>query len=84
MLCGRICIVTDVGGNSEVIEDGVHGFIAKDVSAAGNGEVLERAWQRRADWQSMGEQAAAALRQKVPRDPGAALSSELQAMINGK
>ena len=26
MLCGRPCIVTDVGGNKELIRDGINGF----------------------------------------------------------
>lgn len=82
MLCGRICIVTDVGGNSEVIEDGVDGFIARDVSAAGIGNALERAWERRAEWQSMGERAAESIRRKVTRDPSGWLAEELRKRID--
>jgi hypothetical protein len=29
MLCGRAAIVTDVGGHSEIINDGVTGFLAQ-------------------------------------------------------
>jgi glycosyltransferase involved in cell wall biosynthesis len=50
MLCGRICIVTDVGNNTEVIEDGVDGSIAKCASATGIRDALERAWERRTEW----------------------------------
>lgn len=35
MLCGRPCIVTDVAGNTEVVEDGVTGFVACDAKIAG-------------------------------------------------
>ena len=28
MLCGRPCIATDVGGNRELIRDGINGFLA--------------------------------------------------------
>ncbi|MEI9974584.1 MAG: glycosyltransferase [Ignavibacteriota bacterium] len=82
MLCGRICIVTDVGGNCEVIQDGVDGFIARDVSPAGIAGTLERAWERRAEWRSMGERAAESIRRKVPRDPSAWLVQELRKMID--
>ena len=84
MLSGRICIVTDAGGNSEVIEDGVTGFIARDISAAGIRNALERAWERRGEWQAMGEWAAESIRQKVPRDPAGCLKQELEALINGE
>jgi glycosyltransferase involved in cell wall biosynthesis len=47
MLCGRPVVATDVAGNSEVVEDGVTGFLAnapitKDPSnsAAGLGNML--------------------------------------------
>ena len=34
MLCGRPCIVTDVGGNAELIRDGINGFLAKAPTGA--------------------------------------------------
>ena len=81
MLCGRICIATDVGRVPELIEDGVTGFIAKEISSDGVHDALERAWGRRGEWQSMGERAAMAIRQKVPRDPGASLKQEIEELM---
>lgn len=69
MLCGRPAIVTDVGGNAEVVRDGETGFIAPAPTAALLDATLERAWERRADWRTMGERAAEDIRRLVPSDP---------------
>lgn len=69
MLASRPCIVTDAGGNGEVIEDDVTGFIAAGPSVSQLAEAMERAWERRLDWQTIGQAAAASIRQQVPRDP---------------
>ena len=81
MLCGRICIATDVGAVPELIEDGVTGFIAKEISSDGIADALQRAWERRREWQAMGELAAAAIRRKLPRDPVACLKREIEALM---
>ena len=82
MLCGRICIATDVGRVPELIEDGVTGFIAREITPHGVNDALERAWGRRTEWQSMGERAAAVIRQKLPRDPIACLKRQIEEMID--
>lgn len=69
MLAGRPCFVTDVGGLTEVVTEGVSGFVATAPTAAAVGQALERAWERRADWQSMGKYAAERIRRLVPPDP---------------
>jgi len=56
MLCGRPAVVTDVGGNTEWIEDGRTGFVAEAPTAKSFGAALERAWLAQADWQKMGIQ----------------------------
>lgn len=69
MLAGRPSIVTDVGGNAEAVEDGKSGFVAEAPTVASVRATLERAWQRRHDWQQMGECAAQRARAIVPPDP---------------
>ncbi len=69
MLCGRPCIVTDVAGNTEVVEDNVTGFVAAAPTPALLDEAMERAWNRRHDWRSMGQAAAGRIRELIPRDP---------------
>jgi glycosyltransferase involved in cell wall biosynthesis len=54
MLCGRPAVVTDVGGNTEWIDDGETGFVAEGATARSFGAALERAWLANAEWQKMG------------------------------
>jgi glycosyltransferase involved in cell wall biosynthesis len=77
MMCGRTAIVTNVGGNGEVIEDGVTGFVAEASAEADVDEALERAWQRRSEWRAMGELAAKRIRELVPADPAARFADQL-------
>lgn len=69
MWCGRPAVVTDVGGNAELCVDGETGFIAPAATIASFGETLERAWNRRSDWQNMGKAARAKAEALVPKNP---------------
>jgi glycosyltransferase involved in cell wall biosynthesis len=62
MICGRIPITTNVGRANELIDDNKTGFIAPAATVELIDEALERAWQKRAEWQSMGQRAADAIR----------------------
>jgi glycosyltransferase involved in cell wall biosynthesis len=70
MICGRMPITTDVGRASELIDEGVSGFVAPASTPRLVDEVLERAWQRRHDWQAIGQEAACAIRQRHSLQPG--------------
>jgi glycosyltransferase involved in cell wall biosynthesis len=78
MLCARACIVTDIGGNGELIEDEVSGFIAVAPKVVCVDEALERAWHQRTSWEKIGQNAAAKVRQKIPRDPIGIFVEELK------
>jgi glycosyltransferase involved in cell wall biosynthesis len=54
MLCGRPAVVTDVGGNVELVSDGVRGFVAQSATLAGVRDALERSWVERNSWEEMG------------------------------
>lgn len=69
MMCGRPGIVTDVGGISEIVEDDITGFIATSVCFQEIDNVLERAWQRRYEWEDIGKEASISIRQLIPNDP---------------
>ena len=69
MLCARPVMATDVGGSSEVIENGVSGILAAAPTIVSVREALEVLWTRREDLREMGKAAAKTIRQQVPRDP---------------
>ena len=82
MLCGRPCIVTDVVGNAELLTEGHSGFVCPAPTAALLDETLERAWQKRESWKSMGERAGADVRKAIPADPGAVFADRLTALLS--
>jgi glycosyltransferase involved in cell wall biosynthesis len=77
MLSGRIPIVTNVGGNAEVVDDGVTGFLAAAPTEDALDEAMERAWQRRDEWRDIGEAAAIKIRTLVPSNPAEAMAANL-------
>src|SRR6516162_2787251 len=81
MLCGRPVMATDVGGNSEVIENGVSGILAAAPTIASVREALEVLWTRRGDLRNMGKAAAKAIRQKVPPDPIDVFARKIKCLI---
>jgi glycosyltransferase involved in cell wall biosynthesis len=81
MLCGRACVVTDVAGNPELIEDNVTGFLAQAPTVPLVAEAMERAWRRRPEWRQIGARAAEAVRRVVPRDPVGAFVDDLLSLV---
>ncbi len=75
MLCARPCVVTDVMGNAELIEDGATGFVAPAPTAAQIGEALDRAWQERDNLQVMGQHAREEALARLPINPAQDLLS---------
>lgn len=54
MLCGRPCVVTDVGGMVEWVEEEKSGFIANTPSVASFAMAMEKAWQHKGEWLDLG------------------------------
>ncbi len=80
MMCGRMPITTDVGRAAELIDDGKSGFVAPAATVKLIDEVLERAWQRRHDWQAMGQEAARVIRQRHSMQPGPDFANRILAV----
>lgn len=82
MLCGRTAIVTKVGGNPEILDDNVTGFIAETADERSFDEAFERAWQRRGEWEQIGRLAAARVRALIPEDPARDFAEKLIALMD--
>lgn len=80
MLCERMGIVTNVSGNPEIVKDNVNGFLAKAPTVEFIDEALERAWQRRNEWESIGAIAGSDARSIIPKDPIGHFINELEAI----
>lgn len=80
MLCRRFAIVTDIGGNREIIDDNINGFIAGVPTADALDEAMERAWQRRGEWEQIGVLASKKIQTKVPEDPVGEFFARIKAL----
>jgi glycosyltransferase involved in cell wall biosynthesis len=78
MLCGRPCVVTDVGGNAEWVEEGVSGFIAPAATARALSGALEQVWAARTAWSEMGIKAHEDARQRFDPHAGRTLLNVLE------
>lgn len=75
MWCGRPAVVTDVGGNAALCEDGVTGFVAEAAAPATLARTLERALAARDGWPALGRAARERIARMAPRDPLAAFGA---------
>jgi glycosyltransferase involved in cell wall biosynthesis len=82
MLSGRVPIVTDAGGNAEVVDDGVTGYIAAAPTEDALDHAMERAWNERLRWREIGAAAAARIRTLVPRQPERCFAKRLVDLVS--
>jgi glycosyltransferase involved in cell wall biosynthesis len=68
MSAGRPVIISNAGGNAELVEEGVTGFIGHPNEESFD-EAMERAWERRAEWEEIGKSAARYVAEHVPSSP---------------
>jgi glycosyltransferase involved in cell wall biosynthesis len=77
MLCERPVVATDVAA-SEVVEDGVSGFLADAPTVRGMGDALERFWANRERAKEIGARAAERIRSLVPPDPVGVFADKIE------
>lgn len=78
MWCGRPAVVTDVGGNAALCEDGVTGFVAEAAAPATLARILERALAARDRWPALGLAARERIARMAPHDPLAAFGAAVR------
>lgn len=71
--CNRTAVVTDVGGNTEVVQDGITGFVAEAATVPCLSKALKKAWQERVRWESMGVKAGELVRSLYRQDAASAV-----------
>ena len=81
MLCGRPILATDVGGNSEIIADGITGFLTGAPTVPTLTQGLERLWAHRANLEKMGSAGAKKIRELVPSDPIRVFSEKIKNLM---
>jgi len=68
MSAGRPVIISNAGGNTELVEEGKTGFIGYP-NEESFGQAMENAWNKREEWEQIGKNAAAYVAQHVPKSP---------------
>lgn len=81
MGCGRVVITTDVGGNAELVLDGINGFVCAAPTLTLVSEVLEKAYQNRYRFSEMGIKAHAHIQQLQNPPPARVLADLLQSVV---
>jgi len=80
MLCSRPIVATDIAGHSEIVEDGVTGFLADAPTPRAMAAALERFWARRTEAEGIGKAAKRRIQQLVPPDPVRVFAEILKAL----
>lgn len=69
MLCKRFAIITNVSGNKELIKDNYTAFLAAAPRPEYVDEAMERAWEMRLNWKTIGENARSEVIKLIPQNP---------------
>ncbi|WGQ11076.1 glycosyltransferase [Pedobacter gandavensis] len=81
MSVGRTVIVSNAGGNADIIKDGINGFIAeateKDFESA-----MERAWELRDQWPEIGKAASLHITNHLPISPETDFANQLNFLLD--
>ena len=82
MAVGRTVITTNAGGNKEVIENNVTGFIG-EANENSFAEIMECAWSKKDDWENIGHNAHRFISNNIPPSPENEFANTLMKLIHG-
>lgn len=83
MAVGRPVIITNSGGNAEVVEEGITGFIG-EANKYSFDDAIERAWESREKWEAMGVLASEFIQNNIPKIPEHNFAQLVNDLINEK
>ncbi len=83
MAAGRPVIVSRAGGNEEIVVDNTHGFVG-DADERSFEEAMERAWQRRLEWEQMGKEASKHIATHWPASPETEFAQRINNILDEK
>lgn len=69
MVCGRPAVVTDVGGNCEVVVENESGFVSPSPTTLSFASAMERAWEQKHRWKEMGQHSFAKIQSVYEPNP---------------
>jgi glycosyltransferase involved in cell wall biosynthesis len=81
MSLGRPVIATNAGGNSEIIQDQLTGFIS-EINETDLDRAMEVAWSKREDWKTMGLQASQYINEFIPKAPERIFVKLINSILN--
>ncbi len=82
MSAGRTVIASNAGGNTEIVEDGITGFIGLPLDEPFD-RLMETAWENRSNWEEMGRRASIFINEHVPGSPEKVFAAHLKTLIHG-
>jgi glycosyltransferase involved in cell wall biosynthesis len=81
MAAGRTVIVSNAGGNAEIIRDGWNGFISESTETSFE-LAMDRAWEMRDQWNEIGKQASLYIAENFPVSPETDFANDLTQLLN--
>lgn len=81
MSLGRMVIASNAGGNAEIIDNGITGFIAEP-NETDLERVMELAWNKRSEWESIGLAASRHIAEQIPQLPERHFANLLNDILN--
>lgn len=83
MLWKRPAIVTDCGRNGVFVDDAETGFLVPAATASLLDDALNRAWNRRHDWEAMGAEAARRIPDRYGDRPVETFADHVESLLPG-
>ena len=81
MIAGRVCIVTNVGGNNEWITDGENGFLVSAPDKDLFSSKLQSTLKRIDEWEAIGKAAHDSAMKKIDTNPGKTLLNKIEGLV---